>query len=130
MRIMRLSLVVFCLLMASRAYSQSNYASLSGTVFDPQQKVLAGSSVQLTSENTGASRSAVTNELGSFQITGLLPGDYKVSVQASGFAALTQKITLEVGQSMTLDLNLRVASLYNVVVGTADSINVLRTKDA
>ena len=95
--------------MASRAYSQSNYASLNGTVFDPQQKVLAGSAVQLTSENTGASRSAVTNELGSFQITGLLPGDYKVSVQSSGFATLSQKITLEVGQSMTLDLSLKVA---------------------
>ncbi|HEY0760973.1 MAG TPA: carboxypeptidase regulatory-like domain-containing protein, partial [Pyrinomonadaceae bacterium] len=130
MRTTRLSLVVFCLLIASPVYSQSNYASLSGTVFDPQQKVLAGSSVQVTSENTGASRSAVTNELGSFQITGLLPGDYKISVQASGFATLTQKITLEVGQSMTLDLNLKVATLNTVVEVNADTINVLRTTDA
>src|ERR1043165_3159023 len=125
--LLRLSLVV---LFALPAYSQSNYASLSGTVFDPQQRVLAGGSVQLVSENTGASRSAVTNELGSFQITGLLPGDYKVSVQASGFATLNQKITLEVGQSMTLDLSLKVASLNTVVDVTADTINVLRTTDA
>ena len=93
MRILRLSLVIFCLLIASPAYSQSNYASLSGTVYDPQQKVVAGSSIQVTSETTGATRSAVTNDSGSFQITGLLPGDYKVTVQASGFATLTQKIT-------------------------------------
>ncbi|HEU4931229.1 MAG TPA: carboxypeptidase regulatory-like domain-containing protein, partial [Pyrinomonadaceae bacterium] len=130
MRLMRLSLVVFCLLIASRAYSQSNYASLSGTVYDPQQKVLAGSSIQLTSETTGASRSAVTNESGSFQISGLLPGDYKVTVQASGFATLTQKVTLEVGQSMTLDLSLKVATLSTVVDVSADTINVLRTTDA
>ena len=62
--ILRLSLLV---LFALPAYSQSNYASLSGIVYDPQQKVLAGSSVQLTSETTGATRSAVTNDLGSFQ---------------------------------------------------------------
>ena len=126
----RLSLVVFCLLVATPVYSQSNYASLSGTVFDPQQKVLAGCSIQVTSENTGATRTAVTNESGSFQITGLLPGDYKVSVQASGFATLIQKVTLEVSQSMTLDLSLKVASLNTVVDVTADTINVLRTTDA
>lgn len=125
--VLRLFLVV---LFALPVYSQSNYASLSGTIFDPQQKVLAGCSVQLTSENTGAARSAVTNELGSFQITGLLPGDYKVLVQATGFATLTQKITLEVGQSMALDLSLRVATLNTVVDVNADTINVLRTTDA
>ena len=125
--ILRLSLVV---LFALPAYSQSNYASLSGTIYDPQQKVLAGCSVQLTSETTGASRSAVTNDLGSFQITGLLPGDYKISAQAAGFATLTQKLTLEVGQSMTLDLSLKVASVNTVVDVTAETVNVLRTTDA
>lgn len=127
--VLHLFLLVF-FLSAITANSQSNYATLSGTIFDPQQKALPGCSVQLTSESTGASRSAVTNDLGSFQITGLLPGDYKVTVQASGFATLTQKLTLEVGQSMTLDLNLRVASLNTVVDVTADTVNVLRTTDA
>lgn len=131
MRTLRLfSLVVFCLLIASPAYSQSNYASLSGTVYDPQQKVLAGSSIQVTSETTGASRSAVTNDSGSFQISGLLPGDYRVTVQATGFATLTQKVTLEVGQSLTVDLSMKVATLSTVVDVSAETINVLRTTDA
>ena len=129
MRHIRLFLFVFCLA-ATPVYSQSNYASLSGTAWDPQQKVLAGCSVQLTSETTGATRQTVTNELGSFQITGLLPGDYKLTAQANGFAALTQKVTLEVGQSLTLDLNLRVASVNTVVDVSADTVNVLRTTDA
>src|ERR1044072_7400700 len=62
--ILRLSLLV---LFALPAYSQSNYASLSGSVFDPQQKVLPGCSVQLTSETTRALRSAVTNDSGILQ---------------------------------------------------------------
>lgn len=126
----KLFVLVIFVSAAMTANSQSNYATLNGTIFDPQEKVLAGCSVQLTSENTGASRTAITNELGSFQITGLLPGDYKVTVQASGFATLTQKITLEVGQSMTLDLNLKVASVSTVVDVTAETVNVLRTTDA
>jgi len=121
---------VFFLAAATTAHAQSNYATLSGTVFDPQQQVLAGCSVQLTSETTGASRSAVTSDLGSFQITGLLPGEYQVAVYASGFATLTQKLTLEVGQSLTLNLSLRVASLNTVVDVTAETSNVLRTTDA
>ncbi|HEY0727966.1 MAG TPA: carboxypeptidase-like regulatory domain-containing protein, partial [Pyrinomonadaceae bacterium] len=121
---------MFVFLAASTANSQSNYATLSGTVFDPQQNVLAGGSVMVTSETTGASRSAVTNDSGSFQITGLLPGAYKVTVQANGFATLTQKVTLEVGQSMTLDLVLRVATVNTVVEVPADANSVLRTTDA
>ena len=109
---------VFLLLLsvATTAYSQSNYASLSGTVFDPQQKVLAGCAIQLTSESTGASRQTVTSDEGVFQITGVLPGDYNLSVQAQGFASINQKIRLEVGQSLALDLNLKVATVSSVAL--------------
>src|SRR6185503_17961062 len=121
----------FLLLALSTAVNaQSNYASLSGTVSDPQQKVLAGCNVQLASNSTGASRQAVTNEQGVFQITGLLPGDYNLTVQSPGFATINQKLTLEVGQSMNLDLSLKVASVNTVVDVKADTINVLKTTDA
>ena len=63
-KVLQLFGVVLFLSAATTANSQSNYATLSGTVFDPQQQVLATCSVQLTSENTGASRSAITNDLG------------------------------------------------------------------
>ena len=124
----QLSLLVLVLSITVNA--QSNYASLSGTVSDPQQKVLAGCNVQLSSTSTGASRAATTNEEGVFQITGLLPGDYNLTVQAPGFATINQKLTLEVGQSMNLDLSLKVASVNTVVDVNADIVNVLKTTDA
>ncbi len=131
-KILHLSLLLICMAVpTATTLSQSNYANLSGTVFDPQQKVLPGVAVQLTAEGTGASRQTVTNELGMFQITGLPPGAYQLTVKSSGFATLTQSITLEVGQSMTLDLNLRVASVTTAVVDvTSESTNLLRTTDA
>ena len=121
--------VVFHLLVSATALAQSNYATLSGNVLDPQQKAIAGASVQLTFGTTHVSRHAVTNDAGSFQVTGLLPGNYKLSVQAQGFATLNQDLTLEVGQQMSLDISLRLASVSSVV-DVKDTVSVLRTTDA
>jgi Carboxypeptidase regulatory-like domain len=129
-RTIQLSLFVLVLLTASTANSQSNYASLSGTVIDPHQQVVAGCTVQLTSASTRASRQAVTNDLGMFQISGLLPGDYVLSVQSTGFAPLSQELKLEVGQAMTVDLTLRVAAVSTVVDVRTDAVNLLKTSDA
>jgi type 1 fimbria pilin len=70
-------LVLFVIfLSAATANAQSNYATMSGTVADPQQKVVPGCTVHLTSQSTSATRQATTNKQGIFQISGLLPGDY------------------------------------------------------
>jgi hypothetical protein len=129
-KVLQLSVFVFFLSAAITANSQSNFANLSGTVFDPQQKALPGCTVQLTADSTRASRQSVTNESGTFQITGLAPGNYELLVHAQGFASVTQKLTLEVGQSMTLDLNLKLASVSSVVNVEANELNLLKTADA
>jgi hypothetical protein len=55
-KITHLSLFLFLLSSSSIAVGQSNYASLSGTVFDPQQQAIPGATVQLTSDSTYAVR--------------------------------------------------------------------------
>lgn len=129
-RLTPLSLFLFLLAASSNVFGQSNYASLSGTVLDPQNQAITGASVQLTADSTQASRQATTNDQGMFQITGLLPGKYQLVVQAPGFAVLNQNITLEVGQQMTLDVSLKVGSVSSTVDVRTDSVNVLRTTDA
>ena len=114
-KLIHLSLLVLFLSVSSSALGQSNYASLSGTVFDPQQKAIPGAAVQLISDSTQASRSVNSNEQGIYQFTALLPGTYKLTVQASGLASLTQSVTLEVGQQMTLDISLKLSSLSTTV---------------
>src|ERR1700752_1355296 len=129
-RTIQLSLFLVLLLIASAASAQSNYASLSGTIVDQQEKVVAGCAVHLTSATTRASRQATTNDLGIFQISGLLPGDYALSGQATGFAPVTQELKLEVGQAMTVDLMLKVAAVSTVVDVRTDTVNLLKTTDA
>src|SRR6476619_4661577 len=96
-------------------FGQSNYGSVNGTVFDPQQQVVPGASLRLTSVSTEATRQVVSNDHGSYQITGLLPGDYKLTAEATGFAVWNHTMSLEVGQQMKCDVTLTVSSVSGVV---------------
>ena len=109
---------------------QSNYAALSGNVLDVQGAAVSGAQVSLIASGTGAERQAVSNELGLFQMPGLLPGEYQVSVKKDGFAEFAQKMRLEVGQQSALEVKLELASVSNKVEVAADRGQVLRTTDA
>jgi len=123
-------LVICCLFLQLNCLGQSNYASLSGTIFDPHRQAIPGASIQLTSVSTHALRKVTSNEQGIYQITGLLPEEYKLNVQASGFSAVTQTVHLEVGQQTTCDVTLQLTSLTGTVNIQSESMNVLRTTDA
>src|SRR5882672_4486012 len=109
---------------------QSNYASLSGTVFDPQRQAIPAATVQLRSTGTHAVRQVSSNDQGLYQITGLLPDEYTLTTEAHGFAQSIQRLRLEVGQQMTCDVSLNISSLSNTVQVETETVNVLRTTDA
>jgi hypothetical protein len=123
-------LLIFALLASSPVMSQSNYAVLGGAVFDPQQRAIVGADVQLKSVNTRAERHVTTNDQGIFQIKGLLPDEYELMIEAPGFAALSRTLRLEVGQQVSLDVNLKIASVAGAVEVSAQTVELLRTADA
>jgi len=118
------------LLVSLPLMGQSNYAVLSGTVLDPDQHVLVGAAVQITSLATKAERQVVTNANGIYLIPGMLPGEYELEVAAPGFGKWTQTLRLEVGQQMTLDVNLKLATVSNTIEVQAAAGETLRTADA
>ena len=129
----RRGLVCFCLSLFSvavvPAVSQSNYAVLHGSVSDAQHRAIVGASVQLKSTSTEFVRRVDTNEVGLFEIPGLLPDDYELKITAPGMALLTQKLQLEVGQKLTLDLILQLQSVAQTI-DVADLPETIRTRDA
>ena len=84
-----LILVILLCCAVSHASAQSNYATLSGTVYDPQRQAVPGATVRATNAGTRAARQVTTNEQGAFQLTGLLPGDYELTVEAKGGASMS-----------------------------------------
>ena len=97
------------------AVAQSNFAVLSGSITDPQSRAVSGATVELVSVETGAVRRATTNEQGLYQIPGLQPGDYKLTISATGFTSQRQALRLEVAQKLAVDLRLPLESRKEVV---------------
>lgn len=111
------------------AAAQSNLAVLGGSVTDPQFRSVAGAAIVLTSKNTGATRQVQTNDQGMFELLGLQPGDYDLSVSATGFAAQRQQLRLEVAQRLTVDFQLGVAT-HEETLEIKDLPEVLHTNEA
>jgi len=117
-------------LLASRSlFGQSNYGVIAGTVVDAQRLPITGAAVQLTAMSTGAVRRVVTNDKGLFEAPALLPDEYELKTEATGFATATLSVRLEVGQKLALEINLNVQGVKEDVNVTAGS-EVLRTTDA
>ena len=81
--------VLIGLLLATAAIAQSNKGAIVGTVKDPNDALVAKAQVKVTSVKTGEIRTADTSDDGTFTVTNLDPGVYNVSVEASGFQAVT-----------------------------------------
>src|SRR6185369_15453042 len=111
------------------SFGQSNYAAITGTVTDSQRLPVAGAEVELTAVSTGAVRHVVTQSQGTFEAPALLPDEYEVQAKAAGFAPRRQRVRLEVGQRLALDLGLSVATVSEGAEVTAGG-DVLRTTDA
>ena len=119
----------FAAAFVSQATGQSNYGQISGNVRDAQRLPIAAASVQLTASSTGAVRRLVTNPDGYFEASALLPDEYELKAEASGFAQTTQKVRLEVGQKMDLEIKLSLSSVKQDVLVSAMG-ETLRTTDA
>jgi hypothetical protein len=116
--------VIFALLGASAAFgqSQSNAADLQGYVRDPSGAAVTGATVTVRNAATNFSRDVTTNDEGYYQITNLPPGNYEVTVEASGFSkGRIASVTLTVGQRADLDIPLSVGSVGATVdISTAE----------
>jgi len=121
---------VLCLAIALiTAHAQSNYAVVRGSILDPQHRPVVAAHIRITSAGTGAEREVVSNATGLYEIAGLQPGAYSLTVDSPGFQQTKQTIDLEVGQQATLDLLLSVGTDNQTVMVHASS-ELLKTQDA
>jgi Carboxypeptidase regulatory-like domain/TonB-dependent Receptor Plug Domain/TonB dependent receptor len=97
--------------------------SFSGTIVDTSGAVIAGATVLVRSPNGTAKATTQSDADGSFLISGLSPGDYRLVVSNPGFE--TKEISLTIGTSeaqIPLRISLAVSSL-------STSINVQGRED-
>src|SRR4051812_25137403 len=118
-----LGLVVSALMCAS-VWAQAT-AQISGTVKDQSGAVLPGVEITATQTGTGAARTAVTNETGSFVLPSLPLGPYRVEAGLPGFRTFVQTgIVLQVGSSATVNAVLEVGQVAETVEVQANASQV------
>jgi hypothetical protein len=78
-----------------------------GTVTDPSGAVVSGATVTLSSVDTGSMQTAKTSSTGAFRFPLVKPGQYKLSVTATGFRTTTQTISAAVSAVTTANLQLQ-----------------------
>lgn len=102
-------------------------AAISGTVTDPSGSVVPNATVTVTQEGTGVSRAATTNASGLYSISPLSPAGYEVKVQASGFKALVERVTLLADQARTVNIQLQVGAVAQTVTvqGASAAVNTV-----
>src|SRR5882672_8903553 len=64
----------------------SSSGTITGVVKDEKGAVVPGATVTVTNLGTNSSRTAVTTSEGTYEISQLVPGDYRLEVQTQGFA--------------------------------------------
>jgi len=119
----RLHLLLALLLIASfqmawvsPAKAQVAGATLSGLVTDDQGGPVANATISVKNAGTGVVRDVTSNADGIYSAPNLLPGEYEVTVTATGFQTLTEKgITLTVGGQQSLNLVMKVGALSQTV---------------
>jgi hypothetical protein len=117
LRHLLLALATFGLLFqtVSPVFAQNPTGSIRGTATDEQGAVIQKATVTVTSKATGEVRKVTTNEEGVYTVDNLLPGDYEVKVEASGFSTVSQSVTVLVGNTSSGSVQLRVGAA-NIVV--------------
>jgi len=133
-RFLPLGLMLFSLLAVlaagSRAYGQEFRGSIKGQVTDPQGAIVPGAKITVVREGTQEPYAATTNAAGTYSIPYVLPGVYKITVEAQGFKrATSEAVTLDVAQKLNLDFQLEIGSVSEQVLVQADSAMV-NTGDA
>src|SRR5579872_7141966 len=84
-RVLRNLLIVVCLLFLRLTVLAQYGAGIEGTVTDSSGAVAPGAKVTATNQSTGVSRDTLTGGAGFYRISGLAPGSYTITVEATSF---------------------------------------------
>jgi hypothetical protein len=74
-----------------------NGGSIQGIITDPSGAVIAGANVVVVSVDTGTNRATTTDTAGVYSVGPVIPGNYTVRIEKSGFTSLVVKTAVRTG---------------------------------
>src|SRR5581483_9426647 len=101
---------------------------VTGTVSDPQGRVVPNATVTLTNTGTQQSQNTTTNAEGVYRFSLLPPGQYSVKVEAQGFQNFERPVTVAVGQASSMNIQLAVGASSTTIEVAAEA-GVVQTEN-
>src|SRR5260370_3250438 len=96
-------------------------ATIQGTVTDNSGAVVAGAKVVAKNKATDASRTTTTSDTGYYQFELLPVGTYTVTVTKTGFAGSAQTLEILIGQTATVNAQLKTGSVSEIIEVTSEA---------
>src|SRR5580700_11061480 len=124
-------LLILCAVLTNSAFAQGGRSTLVGRATDTSGAVLPGARVRLQPGDF----TAATNEQGEFNLIGIAPGNYTLTISYVGFTTFTQQVQVTAGQVSRVEVQMKVAIANEEVTvvadaqGVAQAINEQRTSD-
>ncbi len=123
----KLSLVALCLLLGvvfwpGQLLGQAVYGSIFGTVTDQSGAAIPNATVTITDTSKNLSFTTQTNSSGNYNYTRLLPGTYRVKVEAQGFkAGVIETVVVNVDRASEANLQLQPGQITEEVTITTEA---------
>ena len=102
---------LFLLLAASLPAFATVFATVHGVAHDPQHHPIANAQVTLQAADSAFTLNATTDSEGAFEITQTPIGVYRLQVEATGFARVTETLTIASGTNPVVHIALPLASV-------------------
>ncbi len=104
------------------ALAQQGQSSVQGHVVDETGAALPGVAVVVTHQGSGMFRQVVSNPDGSYYVTGVLPGPYRITADLNGFKKYElADVILQIGNIAMVDITLVVGTLEESVTVTGQA---------
>src|ERR1700681_2752848 len=117
--------VMLGLLLRGMLQPQSAEASLTGRITDPNKAVITGATVFVINSGTGIHYQGLTNETGTYYISDLPPGRYRLEVEKLGFKAVIQSgVVLHVQDALQVNFEMTVGSTSESVTVEGEALPI------
>jgi hypothetical protein len=131
MRLIFVAALLLCMVVSASVLSaQTGNGSVSGLVHDKANAVIPGVTITLTGTDTGVATTVLTNETGQYTFASVLPGNYKLSADLTGFKGTTLNgVIVGTSAQVRLDIALEIG-VSNTNVEVAVSSQQLLTESS
>jgi hypothetical protein len=123
-------LAILAVIFAAPMAAQTTTSSITGVVKDSSDAAIPAAKIRVSNEASGVALPATTNASGMYRVVSLIPGTYRIEVEAQGFQKLVRTgVVVQISETVQVDLVLQVGSLQETV-NVSETTSVLATESS